>query len=85
MTGSYVAVRPYDDQVADAGRRLAVRRDDGQTMIVVRTEQTLPERVHLPTAVRVSIIEEVVLSLAEQRWLYERLGELLAAQPDEAT
>ena len=85
MTGDYMAISPDADQVARPGRRLAVERADGETMIRVREEQTLPERVHLPGANRVSVIEEILLTVVEQRWLYERLGELLAAQPDEAT
>jgi hypothetical protein len=78
---SYRAIRPYTAQKDFPGHRFVVERLDGETLIEVREEKTLPERVEIDHAQRIAYLDRLLFDPDEALWLFERLAELLF-EPD---
>lgn len=72
------AIRPYDDQAANPGRRIRIV-DDGISVDLL-DEATLPERVGSLDARRVRIHGEILLTNGEFEWLFARMVEIRASR-----
>lgn len=72
------AIRPYDDQAANPGRRIRIV-DDGIAVDFL-DEATLPEKVHTLDARRVRIHGEILLTNGEFEWLFARMVEIRASR-----
>lgn len=72
----YVAVRPYEAQGNDPGRRLRIQQDDPKDLIVISDETTLPERVARIDARHKTLHDSLVLTEDEAEWMRNRLIEV---------
>jgi len=73
----YIALRPYDDQVASPGHRIRVQQDNKDDLVDISHEETLPERVGNIEAQRVTRYNCFTLTIDEAKWLRDRLNEVL--------
>jgi len=74
--GTFVAVRPKEDQDEEPGRRLRVEVDDSGLVNVV-DEVTLPERVGSVDARHRKQVTRMLLTLEEYEWLVGLAPEIL--------
>jgi hypothetical protein len=72
-----IAIRPRADQVAHPGERIAIEQPEPGDLISISQERTLPERVHLADAHRVTRDELFALATTDALWVHAVLGELL--------
>jgi hypothetical protein len=78
-----IAIRPRADQVASPGERIVIDRPEPDDPITIAQERTLPERVALLGARRVTREQLITLTSLDVVWVHAVLGEIIcAAQPD---
>lgn len=78
MSKRYLAVRPYDDQADEPGRRIVVSRQRGEGLVHIDDETVLPERVARTDARRRKANCWLILTTDEAAWLRDRLTEALS-------
>lgn len=71
------SIRAFEDQAASPGHRISVLQWDEFDTVLIAHEVTLPERVHLTTANRKEVLDELQLTIDEIRWLRDRFNEIL--------
>ena len=74
-----IAIRPRADQAAHPGERITVERPEPDDLITIAEEVTLPERVHLAEARRLTREEVITCTTDDATWLHAVLGEMIGA------
>lgn len=79
IEGLVIAIRPRADQVATPGARITVYQEEPDDMIQIAEETTLPDRVALVEARRLTRTEVVSLTQADAVWLLAVLPGMIGA------